>query len=110
MMRTHQTFCAIASILWLTGAAGAEPKVTLRISTNAPEGSFWARELRGMANEIDGAMHGAVSVKMYYGGIAGDERQVQQRIGRGQLDGLASGGDICMDVSPAIRAPRHPNP
>lgn len=108
MMRMRQTFCAIASLL-LIGAvappAAADPQhLTVRIGTVAPDGSFWAKELRAMANEITAATKGVVTVKMYFGGIAGDEVQMIDRMQRGQLDGAASGGTLCMDVSPSIRA------
>jgi TRAP-type C4-dicarboxylate transport system substrate-binding protein len=105
MMRMRKMICAIASFLALwAGSARAENHLTIRIASVAPEGSFWARELRAMANEVTTATKGAVTVKMYFGGIAGDEFQVYDRIKRGQLDGAASGGTICMDLSPSVRA------
>jgi TRAP-type C4-dicarboxylate transport system substrate-binding protein len=105
MKRMHQTFCAIASILVMAGAAAADPQhLTVRIGSVAPDGSFWAKELRAMANEVNAATKGVVTVKMYFGGIAGDEVQMLERIERGQLDGAASGGTICMDQSPLMRA------
>jgi TRAP-type C4-dicarboxylate transport system substrate-binding protein len=45
-------------------------------------------------------------MKWYFGGIAGSDLQVGQRIERGQLDGAASGGMLCSRLAPAMRVMR----
>jgi TRAP-type C4-dicarboxylate transport system substrate-binding protein len=94
--------CAAALAL-APAAARAEPHV-LRLATAAPDGTAWAREFKAFARELAARTHGEVQLKWYFGSIAGDELQVGERIRRGQLDGVASGGMLCERVAPSIRA------
>ena len=50
----------------------------------------------------------AGAVKWYFGGIAGDELQMLERIRREQLDGIVSGGMACEKLSPSMRILRIP--
>jgi TRAP-type C4-dicarboxylate transport system substrate-binding protein len=84
--------------------AGADP-VTLRLATIAPEGTAWARELGAFAREVASTTNGALRIKIYYAGIAGDEFTVLERIKRDQLDGIV-GSEICLHVSPSMRVTR----
>jgi TRAP-type transport system periplasmic protein len=85
-------------------ARAAEP-VTLRIATIAPDGSAWARELRAYARDVETSSEGAVRIKMYFGGIAGDEMTVLERIKRDQLDG-AIGSEMCTRLAPSMKVAR----
>ena len=71
----------------------------------APEGTGWARELKAMARDVDTATKGAVRMKWYLGGIAGDEAAAVGRIKRGQLDG-AAGALFCGSLSPTLGVTR----
>jgi TRAP-type C4-dicarboxylate transport system substrate-binding protein len=89
------------------GVAGAdEPHQVLRLATVAPDGTAWAREFRAFSREIEQGSKGALQVKWYYGGIAGNEVEVMSRIERGQLDGAASGGMLCQRAAPSMRVTR----
>jgi TRAP-type C4-dicarboxylate transport system substrate-binding protein len=88
----------------LSGKAAAEP-VTLRMAAIAPEGTAWARELRALTRDIELQSGGALRMKWYLGGIAGDELQALDRVRRGQLDGVA-GAILCQRLAPALRAAR----
>jgi TRAP-type transport system periplasmic protein len=92
--------CALSSV-----RAAAEPTV-LRLASVGPEGTAWARELKAWARDLETESGGAVKVKWYLGGIAGDELEMLQRMKRRQLDGVASGGPICERTAPSIRAMR----
>ena len=89
----------------LAAPAAAEPTV-LRIATVGPEGTAWARLLRAMARDLATQSHGEVTSKLYLGGIAGNEMEMLQRMRRGQLDAVVSGGVLCMKLSPSMRALR----
>ena len=89
--------------LAIAGPSRAEPVTVLRLATQAPDGTGWAREFRAFAREVEIATHGNVTVKWYFGGIAGDEVEVEARMQRGQLDGTASGGVLCQRSSPTMR-------
>jgi TRAP-type C4-dicarboxylate transport system substrate-binding protein len=88
--------------------ANAEPDFVLRLATIAPEGTPWARELKAYAHNLETATEGRVRVKIYYGGVAGDELEQEQRIQRGQLDGSISGGMLCERVAPSMVVARLP--
>jgi TRAP-type C4-dicarboxylate transport system substrate-binding protein len=75
----------------------------LRMGTLVPDGTAWARELKAFAREVEDGAH--VRVKFYWGGIAGDEREIVARIRRGQLDG-AAGAAMCTDLAPSLQATR----
>lgn len=97
-----------ALLVWLAlvpRPAAAVP-VVLRIATAAPDGTAWAREFRAFGRELETRTQGNVAIKWYWGGVAGDERGVETRIARGQLDGTASGGGLCQKISPTMRALR----
>ncbi len=94
----------IVIALSLASLAHAEP-VTLRMAGVAPEGTMWAREVKGFARDVAAATDGAVLMKWYLGGIAGDELATLERIRRGQLDGEAGGG-FCERIAPSLRVLR----
>jgi TRAP-type C4-dicarboxylate transport system substrate-binding protein len=93
--------------LWLVGAlllgGPARADVVLRMGTVVPDGTAWARELKAFAREVEDNAH--QKMKFYWGGIAGDEHAMLQRIKRGQLDG-AAGAAVCADVAPSLKVTR----
>jgi TRAP-type C4-dicarboxylate transport system substrate-binding protein len=93
-------------LLAVVPTAAAADSVTLRIATPAPEGTAWAREGHNYARELENATQGRVKTKYYFGSITGDEIQSWDRIKRGQLDGIASGGMLCMKLAPSMRVLR----
>jgi TRAP-type C4-dicarboxylate transport system substrate-binding protein len=84
-------------------AAPARAQTTLRFATVAPDGTMWARVLRDWGQDVEKESSGAVRIKLYFGGIAGDELEVGERIHRGQLDGMISAGTFCQKVAPSSR-------
>src|SRR5205085_6254673 len=84
-----------AMVCVLLGAAampstGRADKMVWRMATAAPDSTNWARELRAFARDVEAGTEGQVAIKWYFGGIAGDEGEVMQRIGKAQLDGMAA--------------------
>jgi TRAP-type C4-dicarboxylate transport system substrate-binding protein len=89
-----------------TSATSAEPPVTLmRLASIAPEGTAWAREIHAFAREIETQTGGEIRVKVYLGGVAGDERTALERARRGQLD-LLTGALFCQALAPSLRGIR----
>jgi TRAP-type C4-dicarboxylate transport system substrate-binding protein len=76
------------------------------MATVAPEGTAWAREFRSMTREVEQVTGGEVRFKWYFGGMAGDELEVGERIRKGQLDGTASGEMLCERIAPSLRVMR----
>ena len=96
------TICLVG--LLIAANTEAEP-VTLRMAAIAPEGTAWAREIKGFAREVESATNGEVKVKWYLGGIAGDEVTELERMRHGQLDG-AAGAIFCQRLAPSLRVVR----
>jgi TRAP-type C4-dicarboxylate transport system substrate-binding protein len=94
---------AVAAVAWLVAAAPARAdRVVWRMATAAPDSTSWAKELRAFARDVESSTDGQIAIKWYFGGIAGDEREVMDRIARAQLDGMAS-GILCAKVAPSMR-------
>src|SRR5687767_5487604 len=87
--------------LLVAPAAAAEP-IMLRMATAAPDGTAWAQQARLFIRKLDGLTKGELQAKWYFGGIAGDELTVLERIKKGQLDGEV-GTNFCDRLSPALR-------
>jgi TRAP-type C4-dicarboxylate transport system substrate-binding protein len=96
---------ALAAALLLSATAAADP-VVLRMATIAPAGTGWAREGVALERDIDELTRGQVKMRWYLGGIAGDEQETLERIRKDQLDGVASGGMMCMKLAPSMRVLR----
>lgn len=102
---------AVIAAGWLAltaGTARAEAVVQLRIAGIAPEGTSWARDIRAFAHDVESLSGGRVALKVYLGGIAGDDLEMGRRIGRDQLDGALSAGNLCAEVAPSVRVFRIP--
>jgi TRAP-type transport system periplasmic protein len=67
--------------------------MTLRISTLYPDGTTVVTALRAASDEIEKQTDGRVKLRIFPGGVMGDDRTVQRKISIGQLHGaLAQGG------------------
>jgi TRAP-type C4-dicarboxylate transport system substrate-binding protein len=96
---------AVPLAVALSLPARAEPATALRVATVAPDGTSWARELRAWARDVEASTNGAVRIKLYFGGIAGNEEVTLARIRREQLDG-AIGSEMCTVLSPTLKVGR----
>lgn len=67
--------------------------MTFNISTLYPDGTSVVNALRDAGKQIDEATEGRVKLRLYPGGVMGDDRAVERRIRTGQLHGqFAQGG------------------
>jgi TRAP-type C4-dicarboxylate transport system substrate-binding protein len=78
------------SVLGMTVQAAT----TLKIATLSPEGTGWMIELRQAAKAIRERTNDQVKLKIYPGGVMGDDKAVLRKLRVGQLHGAAmtSGG------------------
>jgi TRAP-type C4-dicarboxylate transport system substrate-binding protein len=97
----------LATIAALGPAAADEPTI-LRVATVAPDGTAWAREMRAASREFDSRTEGRVKSKWYWGGVVGNELEMGERLRRGQIDEVVSGGPLCTEVMPTLRILRVP--
>lgn len=91
----------LASCLLLLLAAPATA-VTLKLGTLAPEGAAWMNEMRRGAAEIKERTAGRVEIKLYGGGVMGNEKSMLRKIRIGQLQGGAFTGGGLAEVYPDL--------
>ena len=83
-----------AMIALLVLGVTAQAATTLKIATLSPEGTGWMIELRHAAKAIRERTNDQVKLKIYPGGVMGDDKAVLRKLRVGQLHGAAmtSGG------------------
>lgn len=83
------TFVAFAAVfLWMHPAASL-PAQTLKMATLAPQGSIWDQAIRTMGERWTKDTAGRVQLRVYAGGVAGDESDALRKTRAGQFQGLA---------------------
>ena len=82
------------------GPAAAQP-VTIKLATLVPDGSVWDKILKTMGAEWSQSTQGRVQLRMYPGGVAGDEPDIvrKMRIGQIQAAALTTAGLSAIDPS-----------
>jgi TRAP-type C4-dicarboxylate transport system substrate-binding protein len=83
-MKTWRLVCSLLLAAILTGSAHA---VIIKLGTIAPLRSPWVKELKLLGAEWAKITNGAVTVKIYAGGIAGSEDDMVRKIRMGILGG-----------------------
>lgn len=76
----------------------------IKLAVLVPEGTTWGNSLKNLAKEVETISKGEVTLKIYYGGVAGDEPDVLRKIRIGQLHGGIFTGKTLGDVSGDVRA------
>ena len=103
----QRTLMLLAGLFVLQSGA-ADAAVTIKIATMAPEGSTWDKALRSMAAEWSVITHGEVKVKIYSGGVAGNETVMLRKIRIGQLHGAAMTNLGLLEIAPAAQVTATP--
>ena len=86
--------CLIALGLSLPGFSGAQ-NVVLKIGTLAPEGSAWVKAFREINKDLEQQTNKQVSLRLFPGGILGDEEDMLRKIKVGEIQGaLLTGGSL----------------
>lgn len=68
----------------------AQAQTTLKISTLYPDGTSVVTDLKKASDDIAAQTDGRVKLKIYPGGVMGDDRAVQRKISIGQLHGAVA--------------------
>ncbi len=99
--RQRWSVLLLLSLLLVTPLAA---ETTLKFATLAPEGSSWITALRNMDTEIRALTEGQVQLKIYAGGVQGDEDVMLRKVRIGQLQGVGLGGTGLSHVLPDVLA------
>jgi len=81
----------------------AKQKYMIKFATVAPEGSTWLKQLRKLDNDIRKKSSGRLGLRVYAGGIAGDELDVLKKIRIGQMHCAAFSGVGFGQILPMVR-------
>ena len=99
-----------AAVLLLAGVFASAPAVAMpattviKMATLAPEGSSWYRVLQEMGEEWRKASGGAVTLRIYPGGVAGDEDAMIRKMRIGQIQAAAITGIGLAYLEPSFYA------
>ncbi|MDH5528078.1 MAG: TRAP transporter substrate-binding protein DctP [Nitrospirota bacterium] len=77
--------------------------LTIKLSTLAPEGSPWHQIIRDMADEWEEISEGRVKIRIYAGGVAGDEHDMVRKMRVGQLQAAVISGEGMSGVVPDVQ-------
>ena len=105
MKRT--TLMLIAALI-VHGASTAAVARTIKLGTLAPEGSIWHEIIRDMAEAWKAAPGADIEVRIYPGGVAGDEADMIRKMRIGQLHAAALTGAGLATIAPEILALQMP--
>ena len=95
------SFAFFAVLLSAAGAQAAEHEI--KLSVLAPEGSTWVKEMEAMNQELQTASGGRLALKIYAGGVSGDERDVLRKMRIGQVHAAAFTGVGLGQIVPSVR-------
>jgi TRAP-type transport system periplasmic protein len=84
-------------------AAPLAAKDVFKVATLAPQGSIWDKALREMGAAWTKSSGGAVELRIYPGGVAGDEADVVRKMRIGQFQGAALTVTGLAEIEPAFR-------
>jgi len=95
---------AVAALAVLWGAPALAQGVVIKMATLVPDGSAWHGILKEMAEEWKKASGGAVTVRIYAGGVAGDDADIVRKMRLGTLNaGLMSSTGLA-DIDRSVYA------
>jgi TRAP-type transport system periplasmic protein len=109
MKHSRYVFFALLAILicsWTPASAGE--KVVLKMATIAPKGSNFMNTYEEIVRQIKDKTHGEVEMKIYWGGVQGDEKDVFRKIKLGQLHGGGFMGPGLGEIVPEVRVTEVP--
>ena len=84
--------------------AGAEPAVVIKMGTLAPEGSSWHQILKTMGESWAQSPGGGVALRIYPGGVLGDEPDLVRKMRVGQIQAAALTAVGLADIDPGVAA------
>ncbi len=103
-MRPYLRSLALACFGAATIAASAQAaEHEIKLSVLAPEGSTWVKEMEAMNQELQAKSGGKLALKIYAGGVSGDEKDVLRKMRIGQVHAAAFTGVGLGQIVPSVR-------
>lgn len=91
-----------------TCAQAADSKVVIKMATIAPKGSNFMNTYEEIVRLVKAKTNGEVDIKIYWGGVQGDEKDVFRKIKLGQLHGGGFMGPGLGEIVPEVRVTEIP--
>ncbi len=83
--------------------AAKKPQYLIKFATVAPEGSTWVKQIRRVDKELREKSGGRLGLRIYAGGVAGDELDVLKKMRIGQIQCAAFSGVGFGKILPMVR-------
>ena len=90
-----------ACVFLFPGAHAADP-IVLKIATVAPEGTPWSDGLTQFKTLVETKSGGTIKVKLFLGGMLGDENETVQQTQRGQIQGVGGSTGAIATLVPEV--------
>ena len=90
-------------LVFMKPAGAADPRYAIKFATVAPEGSTWVKSMREIDRTLVQKSGGRLGLRIYAGGIAGDELDVLKKIRIGQIHCAAFSGVGFGQILPMVR-------
>lgn len=103
---TRRSIPMVAILAGMLFGAAADARTTLKLATLVPDGSVWHEGLMGMGEAWREATGGEGVLRVYPGGVAGDEPDMVRKMRTGQLQAasLTASGLMKIDDAFAVLA------
>ena len=95
---------AVLAFLSIAAPAQTEARELIKLGTLAPEGSPWHETLREIAERWSAISGGEIELRIYAGGVAGDENDTVRKMRVGQLQAAALSSRGLGDLAPEFCA------
>ncbi len=92
----------LLAVAWLAVCSSAAQTVLIKMGTVAPEGSPWHQILQQMGQQWLKITGGKVTLRIYPGGVLGDEPDMIAKMRIGQLQAVALSGSGLSRLEPAV--------
>jgi len=79
----------VVALMLVLPAGALAQSITIKLGTLAPAGSAWHEALKDMAQRWEEASGGRVKLRVFPGGVQGDEGDMIRKLGIGQLQAAA---------------------
>jgi TRAP-type C4-dicarboxylate transport system substrate-binding protein len=79
----------LVCFLFAMPAEGADKEVVIKLATLAPEGNSWVKMLNALNAELTKKTENMVRLKIYSGGVLGDENDMLRKMKIGQIQAAA---------------------
>lgn len=111
MKRYVYIFTAVLMAMTYCGsclAAGQEAKVIIKMAAIAPQGTNIANVFEDIGKQVWEKTNHEVALKIYWGGVQGDEKDVLRKMKLGQLQGGGFMGSTLGTIVPEVRVTEIP--